>query len=231
MAFLDTFRALVGNAAAKLLPAWVMPFRTPENPKVCTPAQDARAAALDALRDYLAGVDVVFPNGRTARVAKDDIYVTASDDAGGESDLHLPALGVAGGAGEDELPCLGPPDVDDETWGVAGPGTALAWIGEHRERFTLEVWASDAEERDAVMRALRAAFRPSDDLGSLVLPLPKYWGQLARFLLAGVQVVDDQDAARNRRRVMFMVDLDVAVVELVGAAKMRPRINVEFEDD
>lgn len=231
MAFLDSFTALIGNAAAKLLPAWVMPFRKPENPKVCTPAQDARAAALDALRDYLAGVDVVFPNGRTAHVPREDIFVTASDDAGGESDLHMPALGVAGGTGEDELPCLGPPEIDDETRGIAGPGTALAWIGEHRERFTLEVWANDADERDAVMRALRPAFRPSDATGSLVLPLPKYWGQLARFLLAGVQVVDDQDAARNRRRVMFMVDLDVAVVELVGAAKMRPRINVEFEDD
>lgn len=231
MSLLDSFTALVGNAAAKLLPRWVTPFRKPEPNACTTPGQDARAAALEALRDYLAGVDVTYPNGRTGKVAKEDIFITASDDQGGESDIHLPALGVAGGAGEDELPGLGPPDIDDDTWGIAGPGTALAWTGEHRERFTLEVWASDPDERNAVMASLRRALRPSDETGSLVLPLPKYWDQLARFILAGVQVVDDQDAARNRRRVLFLIDLDVAVVELVGAAKMRPKIGVEFEDD
>lgn len=227
MAFLDSLTALVGKAA-KLLPAWAQPFRAPPSGP-CTPAGEVRQVALEALRDYLAAVDVHFPNGRVGQIAKDDIFVTASDDHGGGSELALPALGMAGGAAEDELLHLGPPDVDDDTWGIAGPGTALAWTGDYRERVTIEVWASDPEERSAVVQALRRAFRPADGMGTLVLELAKYFDVLARFTLAGSQVVDDQDAARNRRRVLLQVDVEAAVVELVGAAKLQPRVRAEVE--
>ena len=135
-------------------------------------------------------------------------------------------LGVAGGMGDLTLPHLGPPEIDEESWGIRGPGTALAWIGEHRERVTLEVWSKDDAQRRAVMAMLEAAFQPAEDMGSLVLPLPKYFDQIARYTLDGLQVLDDQDAARNRVRILFMVDLEVAVVRLVGAVKMRPRIEV-----
>lgn len=231
MSFLSTLSALVGRAAAALLPSAALPYLAPAPTLTpCHPdPQDARGAALDALRDYLAGIDIVYPNGRTGQLASDDIYVSASDDQGGQSALHLPALGIAGGQADDELIQVGPPEIDDDTWGIAGPGTALAWIGEHRERATLEIWATDDDERRAVMRALRRAFRPADGMGTLVLPLPKYWNQIARYQLGGMQVIDDADAARNRVRALLFVDFEVAVVELIGAVKMRPRVRLETE--
>lgn len=220
--------ALVGKAA-RLLPSWVQPFLKPARTDACGPEPDVRVAALEALRAYLAEVDVRFPDGRVGHVAKEDIFVTASDDRGGLSDGALPAIGMAGGASEDELLHLGPPDVDDDTWGVAGPGTALAWIGDYRERVTVEVWAGSDDERSAVMRALRRAFRPADGLGTLALELADYHRVVARYELAGGQVIDDQDAARNRRRAVLQVDVEAQVVEVVGAAKMRPGVRVEVE--
>ena len=233
MSLFDSFTTAIGNAAAKLLPSWAMPWRAPPSitARCVTDEEDARGAALDALQAYLAGIDVHFPNGRTGKIPKGSIFVAASDDQGGASDARFPALGVAGGMGDDELPHLGPPEIDDDTWGQFGPGTALAWIGEVKERFTLELWATDEEERRAVTAAIRKAFRPADGMGSLVLPLPAYFHQLARFTLGGTQVVDDQEAVRNRRRALFMVDLEVAVVMLVGASELRPRVHLEIEQD
>ena len=224
-------RALLDKAAS-LLPPWATPWRAPA-PSTATcedDEPDARGAALDALRAYLANCPIRFPNGRTGSLHPDDIYVSASSDEGGASELHLPSIGFAGGTADDSLPCLGPPELDEESWGIRGPGTALAWIGEHRERLTVEVWTRDDAERRAVIAMLRSAFRPAEDLGSLALPLPKYFGQVARYTLDGHQTIDDADAARNRVRALLFVDLEVAVVQLVGAAKMRPRIRVDVAE-
>lgn len=224
-------RALLDKAAS-LLPAWATPWRAP--PASAGPCQqdeeDGRGAALDALRAYLALCPIRFPNGRVETLDERDIYVSASTDEGGESGLRLPAIGFAGGTGDDSLPCLGPPELDEESWGIRGPGTALAWVGEHRERVTLETWAKDDEQRRAVTAMLRRAFRPAEDMGSLVLPLPKYFDQIARYTLDGLQVLDDADAARNRVRILFFVDLEVAVVQLVGAVKMRPRVRADVSE-
>ena len=185
------------------------------------PEKDARRHALDALADFLAAVDFANP-GRpgTWRIPRGRVF---AEWPGPEVEVQLPAAGFGGFAQATSEPSwLGPPLVLEETLDRYGAGTALAWLGTHKESLTPEVWLRDAPERDAAHAALKLVFRASEGRGSVLLPLPCYFDRRAMFTLRGTTVVDEPEAvATGRRRLLLALDLWVPEVALVDAGTLR----------
>lgn len=227
MAVLDSLRALVGNVAARLLPIWQTPLAAPA-PTACKSDQlDVREVALEQLRDYLASIDIALPDGRTFRLPKEDVLIAAADDPGGNGDMQLPAIGMSGSPAETEQ---WTPDIDDDSLGIRGPGTALAWTGNYSERVIVELWTESEPQRRAVLRAMKVAFNPAEQTSTLILESQRYYGLGIRYSLFSVQVVEDAEAVRNRWRALLVLDIDAPEVQLVFMNRLQPRVRTVVED-
>jgi hypothetical protein len=99
-------------------------------------------------------------------------------------------------------------------------------IHEHQERIVLEVWATTRFMRAAIVAGLQSAFDASEEMSGIRIPLPHYFGQVARFTLEGDARVDDENSARRRRRQRMTVRMEVDVVRLVNTVPILPETEV-----
>jgi hypothetical protein len=197
------------------------------------PHLDARERALDTFAEFVSRLVFqrtgdVGKGGRTIafRVRRDDIHVYQPDSPL-EGPPPAPGIGMLPGRAVHEPYGLGPPQVLEDTVDAYGLGTVLERQGDHVETFAVEVVASKQAERVAVVAGLKSAFRIGDSSGALRLVCRGYYDRVASFRLDESEQVDDQDAARNRRRGHLYVQLHVQEVQLVRYRLIVPRVAVE----
>lgn len=186
----------------------------PPLPAPPLPHKDARAYALERLREYICAL-VFYRTGAVDptpgppipfQLPVASVHLAQPDDI---TNLDMPAIGVIPGRGVHETYGLGPPDIIEGSDGLAGPGTVLLRQSEYIETFILEVWGSKNAERRALMAGLKAAFRNSDGSYAIRMQLPAYYDIIATYSLNESQYIDGDEPVRNRRRGHLMIEMRV----------------------
>lgn len=195
----------------------------PERPQPNLPSYDARGAALKQFRAFLH--ELVFeraagPGNPSVKfqVPLSSIHISQPDDG---KPAAMPGFGIVPSQGVSESFGLGPADVDDESFERFAPGTALLVESDYTEDFVLECWGSKQAERRALVAGVKTAMRRNQDSYALRLRLPNYFDQVASFELLDTLYVDGDEVARNRRRALVTIRLNVAEVSLINMVRMR----------
>lgn len=209
---------LVGDVP-RVLPAVAVPLAT----------VDPRGAMLDALKAYVEGIEYLRPGPGGARFrVKPENVIPEWPDAGFE--FEYPSISFGPGAGEDETIGL-TPIVDEGSFGVYAPGTAIVQLAEYVERLQVTVWAADRFERRAMLAGLRSAFTPTEGQGCVRLRTTKeYFERVAVFAWESVEVIDGEESVRGQRRADIYLDARIPVVRLMPFGPLRASAEVEMED-
>lgn len=202
----------------------------------------AREALARGLGDYLSQLSFPGAGGRdiefkTVNITYGDLFTPAK----------LPAVNVHGGIGDAEYDSRGSTgspiqadvvdpgsdltsDRDPVTGAKAGPlqKVALFSPSTFEVDFTVEVWATDDQQRRMIDRMLEDDFNPTPDwlLGGFRLELPHYGGARADYHLARSSIAADGDDAlqgRFKGRYVISASLDLRVPR--QRAKMIPMVN------
>ena len=189
----------------------------------------ARDCALARLFDYLSEITWrrSGPKGGCPiefSIPRSSMFVEQPDS---EVELTFPAIGVLPGKTIPEPPLmLGGPAVLDDTFGRYGKDSVLVDCGEVSEDVTLDVWVNKMAERRAIAFGVEGpVFR--GELGSLYLPLPAYFGQVAVFTYSGCTRIDGDPVQLDRRELHVHLNLRVGCVFLVQANEFDPHVVVE----
>lgn len=205
----------------------VAPFRAPPP----LPALDARTIALRTFRKFLSLLDFRREgaiNGEpiTFNIPERDIHIEQPDNVSElvfPSIVFIPARGTLDGYG------IGPGILIDDSLDLFGKGTALVYLGEYTETFTLEVWGSKPGERRGMLAAIETAMLLNPMVWMLRLKLPDYFDNVASFWPVQREVVDDADTAKNRRRGQVFVMMSVPWIAQVNAKTLQPLVRVDFD--
>ena len=202
----------------------------------------AREALARGLGDYLSQLSFPGAGGRdiefkTVNITYGDLFTPAK----------LPAVNVHGGIGDAEYDSRGSTgspiqadvvdpgsdltsDRDPVTGAKAGPlqKVALFSPSTFEVDFTVEVWASDDQQRRMIDRMLEDDFNPTPDwlLGGFRLELPHYGGARADYHLARSSIAADGEDAKEGKykgRYVISASLDLRVPR--QRAKMIPMVN------
>lgn len=185
----------------------------------------AREAMVAALMTYLG--ELTFQRGGAGaerfRVKPRNLLDEWPDT---EHRFEYPTLCVVGSPGR-YLSNL-TPAVDESSFGVHAPGTALVQDGEYSETLQLVGWGSDRGERRALVAGVEAGASPSDGRRGLSLRTEGYFGRTCRLTLTGYVLVEDE-AVRGSRRVDFAVEGRVPVVRLAAFRRLGVGVVVEVD--
>jgi hypothetical protein len=197
---------------------------------------DGRTCALQALGRYLTEIPyrrrgnkgdlVAFPGSPpsiTSTLPAANFYV----DEPGDLDMVFPSI-VCIGAGEAEKEGCGQ-QPDETTTDVFGPGTVIVPLHTHSEQINLKIYGSELGELRGLVGMLEQMMVPADGVGSVLLRMPDYYDEVARFVLEGTEWPENPDAARNRRYAQQRVRLDFNVVRLIAYAPMTPVVTLDVE--
>lgn len=138
-----------------------------------------------------------------------------------------PSIGILPGRGTHEPVGLGPPVAMDDTADVYGVGTLLYWQGDYSEQIGVEIVTAKHAERRAVLAGLKTALRIGDDAGALRLRCRSYFDRVAVFRLDESEMIDDANAALNRRRAHLYVLMEIQEVLHVPYKKVVPVITTQ----
>lgn len=195
----------------------------PPHQQAQPPAEDARTYALEAFREYLAGIYFRRRGGQNFRIPKEQIHIEQPDSF---ENLRFPAIAIL--PGNVEFNWLASNDgLIESTKDKYGDGTVLLWRGEHIEDLTLEIWEDTIAGRRAIRAAIAEALAPIEETSALRLRLDSYFGLVADFTQVSDQLIDDIDTAKGRRRALQVVRLAVPEVQLINYVTMQPVISVE----
>lgn len=197
---------------------------------------DGRTHALRILRSYIAELtfrrsgDFDKATGKRGapvefRIPEGDVYVEWPDN---EDDLRFPSVALLATAPAIYASIGLTPRHEEETRDVYGPGTVLYWISEYTETISLEVWTSSRAERRAIKAGLEFALVPVEQMYGIRFRMPDYFDELVCFTLQGVEVIDDETAARNRRRLRMSVEMRFNMVALANYAVLTPFVGLEI---
>lgn len=200
------------------------------------PTKDPRTLALEQLKAFLLlitfrrTVAAGQEEGQPFRLKASQIHVEAPDDAGSGTDADLPTIAFIGGTGSHVQDDLGGVNFFEETYGIAGPGTAVARLGEYVEPFILEIVAASKADRRALVAGLQRVFRLINESNSLYLKLPQLFDTVANFdLTSSIPVLDEVYADQNRRKAQLFITLTVPDVYLArGIPLLKPSISLEL---
>jgi hypothetical protein len=150
------------------------------------------------------------------------------DDPDPEQDMVYPSIVCTGGTAT-KTRCGFTPEPDATTQDVYGVGTVVVPQWTHSEEITLHVYASQLANLRGLMSMVEQMLVPADGVGGVLLQLPDYYGEVARFTLAGTEWERDDGAIRNRRSAVHRVQLDFLVVRLVAYAPFVPVVTLDVE--
>jgi hypothetical protein len=199
-------------------------------PPLPLPDIDARTHALRRFRKFLSllvfrregaigGEPIPF------QIPEENIYIEQPDNV---SDLVFPSIVFIPSRGTYDGYGLGPGIMLDDSLDKFGKGTALVYLGEYTETFTLEVWGSKQGERRAMMAAIETAMLANPSVWALRIKLPDYFDNVATFYPVQRELVDDPETARNRRRGHIFVMLSVPWILQVNARTLQPLVAVDI---
>lgn len=183
---------------------------------------DSRTAITRALAEYVAQVRGETSSGRDLR-----FIATFEDWAEPETEIRYPSAiayttspGVYEAAGLTSFPNeaqkLPPPD-----------NRYVVRVSELVIPVTLEVWATDPEERMGLCALLEDAFNPFDGAYGFKLDCPHYFNARASFEPLQVTYMDTEaDAIARTRKAMFTLTGRVPVLRLRTYPEARPKVEV-----
>ena len=203
----------------------------PPRPQPPPSTFDGRGAALNVLADYFSELTFyrtgAFPKDtRPFTIPRSSIFTEAPD---GMEDFDLPAIGVRPGKATYGALNLNPAP-DESSRDVFGVGTVLWALSTYTENIVIEAWAANRAERRALAIGLEEALTPFEVMYGIRFRMPDYFNEVVTFSLAD-RTHDESDAVRNRRRVLFGVEMTYNVVRLVNYTALNPYIVVETQDN
>lgn len=99
---------------------------------------------------------------------------------------------------------------------------------EYQVDAAVELWATDPEERTALIQMLETGFNPVYWRSGFVLELPHYFNIRATFIATELNIPDDaEDAIRRYRRAIFTVQCQGPLVTLFSFPDMRPAFELK----
>ena len=204
----------------------------PERLQPVVSVLDGRTVAMRILADYMSEL-TFYRSGGVGKmpvpfqIARKNIHVEAFPDY--EEDLVFPSIAFLPGRGE-YVPIGLTAFIEEASRDVYAPGTALQWMSEYTETFTIELWASQKPERRALVAGLEQALVPTAQLFGIRFQMPDYYQQLVCFTLNGRTNIDDNDSAKNRRRAHMEVEIRYNVVALVNVSELNPLPVIDTKD-
>lgn len=164
---------------------------------------DATTALTRGLAEYIASLQPVDFEGRYIPIAKVfDSWAEPEDEA----DYPSIACYTNGNPGQYEAqsmsPLVNPNRYPDGSYEVSSRTLSVD--------VKVELWATDPEQRQAIIQALEDAFEPVDWMGGFRLELPHYYGQRATFDGAEVTYMGDTLEA-NQRFVNAVITMHASV--------------------
>lgn len=210
---------------------WGTTFPARENPP--PPAFDGRTVALRLLRQFISELTFYRANAEGLppipfQIAEKDIHIEWPDN---EDDLIFPSIALlsTGPANYDMIGLTG--YIEENTRDKHGRGTVVQWMNEYRENLVLEIWASKKSERRAILAGLEAALSPTEQMYGLRFTMPDYFDELVCFSLNDREIIDDPDAAKNRRRARMTIQMRFHQVALVNYNELWTTTKVETDVD
>ena len=191
-------------------------------PAAALPNIDARTHALRRLAQWFSSLRYMRTMGpgqpaQEFAIEPERVFIEQPDSV---ENLAMPAIGIIPGRGQYLVRGLGGADVDDSTYGIAGPHTALMTPYDYQEPITVEGWGSKISERRSIIAAIEVAMGSYVGSTDLRLVLPEYFNSIATFTLNEREKVDDIEIVRGRRRVHLFIQMTVPVVVVAKATPM-----------
>lgn len=222
MSHLD-YQNLLGRTWDKLFPKLPLPG---------VPSAQPRDYALRVLFDYLAMVEWRHEgtnptsNPVSFSIPRTRMFEEKPDD---NTTKQVPCMVVDAkrGSHADDKPPLGPPIVHENTYDGK---SVLIEIGLYKETFNLEVWASSAVVRRAILAGMDVAFAPTGDFAGMSFIMPDYYNVWCWFGLQSTTRYDDAQLASRRRYGVCEVELWVPLVHRVPVGFFQPRVKVEVDN-
>lgn len=197
----------------------------PPGVEVPVPTEDPRHAMVKVLKEYIAGVQYLRPGGGELFKVPENRVLEEWPDP--EKRLVTPTICIMPGTGMYEGLNL-TPAVQEDTYGVYAPSTALVQTAEYAENLQIVIWASDRGERRCMVAALGAAFTTSESQYGIQLKTSiDYYERVASLQLVRQDLIDNEDTVRNIRRADLFVEGRIPVVKLMAFGKLVPRVEVE----
>lgn len=210
----------------------VYPKRSPPE----TPPQDGRTVALSLLAEYITKLEFYRPGGLNEAPIKfvvdsRNIYVEWPDNEQWAEPSNFPAVTLLpSGRIKYEAINLTPTMIEDSE-DKYGAGTALVLQNDHIETIVVEIMTPNRPERRALKSGLEIAFSPSEDVYGLRLLMRRYFDRIVMFTLTEGEVIDDENAVRNRRRLRIYLEMRHNVVQLVNRETLVPMVGVSVGGD
>jgi hypothetical protein len=188
------------------------------------PTVTPRRALTKALKTYFASLLFQRPGGgERFRVTAKNVLEEWPDP---EHKMTYPSISIAPGTGEYGMLSL-TPSVEEDTYEVYSPSTALVQLAEYTETFQVTVWGADSGERRALVAGLESAMVPSDATYGVWLRTEDYFDRIGSYQLMRVEWIDGEETARNVRRADLYIDARIPVVKLMAFRPMEPKVDVE----
>jgi len=150
------------------------------------------------------------------------------DEPDGEQDLLFPSIVCLGGEATRKTRGF-TPEPDEATRDVYGQGTVVLPMSDHAEELRMKIYGSELGDLRGLAGMVEQMLVPSDGSGGVLLRMPDYFGEVARFTSAGTEWPENPDAVRNRRYAVHRLTLDFVVVRLVRYAPFLPSVSVDVE--
>lgn len=181
---------------------------------------DAASALATGLQDWLQALQFRH-SGDGAPFQLAQVYAEWPDDEDELDAYPVASVLLAGDAqrgGQGLAPeCL--PDTVD--------GWALFRVGLIRQEIQLDIWCRDRLQRQDVDRVLEGERAPDEDTGSLILQLPRYWGQRARYNWLRSRRWDSAESTRSGEfRSTWFLEGILPEIRATKRPRMDPRLSV-----
>lgn len=202
----------------------------PKQPKSALTANketDTRTAITRGLAEYVEGLVVERPDGREIRLQQ-----VFSSWAEPEDNLVWPAaIAYTPTIGTYEASKLS--TVLNPNCQLPAPdGRFAVSPSEYTTAVVFEVWATDPEERTALVGALEDAFNPFLGQYGFTLELPHYHNVRATYEPTQMGYMDTEtDAIQRARKAMFTLEARMPLIKLVSAPFAKPRLDLAAVGD
>jgi hypothetical protein len=212
------------------------PFGRTFPPKPAPPPLpvDGRTVALRILQQYVCALVFYLPMGagrppRPFRMKPENFNIEWPDYV---QDAVFPSITVMSGLADYGVIGL-TAYVEEATRDLYGKGTVLQWQAEYTEHIKLEIRASKRAERRAILAALETAFSPTEQMTGVRFKMPDYFNELVCFTLWNRILIDEPDAARNRRKAQVELEMRFNIVALVNYVPFQPTLasNTDINED
>lgn len=185
---------------------------------------DAHTALSRALAEYLGSKSIVWEGGRLVRFNKVQHTWAAPEDEADYPVLVINELGDAEYDGAGLTPILAECDDDTERW--------VRQVSELAQKFEVQIWTTDPEERMALTAMLEDAFEPAEFMTGCRLELPYYFGARATYEKTNIGYRDSGiTALRGQRVTYFTVNANVPQYRPVGELQTMRVRRVLIVDD